>query len=67
MHIKDKNWKGENVILGNGSVNFIKIFKAFKKINYMGKYTFETNRGIDPLITMKKNQKFINNILDKLN
>ncbi len=67
VHIKDKNWKGENVILGNGSVNFIKIFKAFKKINYMGKYTFETNRGIDPLITMKKNQKFINNILDKLN
>ncbi len=66
VHIKDKNWKGENVVLGSGSVNFAQIFKAFKKIKYKGKFTFETNRGIEPLVTMKKNQKFIYNILEKI-
>ena len=63
FHIKDKNWKGENVILDQGSVNFINIFKAIKKIKYKGKFTFETNRGKNPFITMKKNIEFIKNIL----
>ena len=45
--IKDKNFRGENLVLGEGSVNFEKIFEAIKKINYRGKFTFETNRGND--------------------
>jgi len=63
FHLKDKNWKGDNVILGTGSVDFSKIFKAVKKINYKGNFTFETNRGNNPIITMKKNQKLIKSIL----
>ena len=54
FHLKDKNWKGDNVVFGTGSVNFYKIFKAVKNINYKGKFTFETNRGNNPIITMKK-------------
>ena len=61
FHIKDKNWKGDNVVLGSGSVNFSKIFEAIKKIKYKGKFTFETNRGNNPIITMKKNLKHIYN------
>ena len=38
FHIKDKNWKGENVVLGNGKVNFDFIFKAIKHNKYVGKY-----------------------------
>tara|TARA_Y100000996_G_scaffold411684_1_gene396306 strand:- start:855 stop:1661 length:807 start_codon:yes stop_codon:yes gene_type:complete len=62
FHLKDKNWKRENVVLGNGSVNFRNIFKAINKIKYKGKFTFETNRGKHPFITMKKNIEFIKNI-----
>ena len=59
FHIKDKNWKGENVVLGNGKVNFDFIFKAIKHIKYEGKYTFETNRGDNPIKTMCDNKDFI--------
>ncbi len=62
FHIKDKNWRGENVVLGEGNVNFNLIFKAIKKNNYKGKFTFETNRGDDPIITMQNNKKYIENI-----
>ena len=65
FHLKDKNWKGENVVLGSGSVNFTKIFRAVKKIKYKGKFTFETNRGKNPIITMKKNQELVRDILIK--
>ena len=67
FHIKDKNWNGENLVLGKGCVNFEKIFKAIKKIKYKGKYTFETNRGNDPVITMKNNKEFIKKIIKKIN
>lgn len=63
FHLKDKNWKGENVVMGHGSVNFTNIFKAIKKINYKGKFTFETNRGKNPLLTMQSNKKLIEKIL----
>ena len=66
FHIKDKNWKGENVVLGKGAVNFNKIFNAVKKIKYRGKFTFETNRGKDPFITMKKNKEFIKKYYKKI-
>lgn len=59
FHIKDKNWKGENVILGSGNVNFDFIFEAIKQINYDGNYTFETNRGDNPIKTMCNNKDFI--------
>ncbi len=66
VHLKDKNLKKQNVLLGSGKVDFRKIFKALKKIKYKGKYTFETNRGDLPIETMKNNRKIIININEKL-
>jgi sugar phosphate isomerase/epimerase len=63
FHLKDKNWKNKNVIMGTGNVNFHSIFKAIKFIKYKGKFTFETNRGSNPLLTMCNNKKFILNFL----
>jgi sugar phosphate isomerase/epimerase len=55
VHIKDKNKENENVILGTGLVNFLQVFKALADIKYEGAYTFETNRGKDPLRTARYN------------
>ena len=66
IHLKDKNWKGHNVILGTGAVNFQSIFKAIKKIKYDGNFTFETNRGNNPIKTMCENKSFISNLIQKL-
>ena len=66
IHLKDKNFTGKNVVLGKGRVNFKYIFKALKKIKYKGKFTFETNRGNDPVKTMKKNRNIILNIIKSL-
>lgn len=60
VHIKDKNKKKENVILGTGLVNFNDIFKAIKKIGYKKKFTFETTRGANPIETAKYNINFCN-------
>lgn len=62
IHLKDKDLKGNNVIIGNGNVNFKDIFLALKKINYKKNFTFETNRGNDPIKTMIKNIKFIKKV-----
>jgi hexulose-6-phosphate isomerase len=58
VHLKDKNYKDENVLLGNGLVNFYKVFKSFNEINYSGFYTFETDRGRNPIRTALFNKKF---------
>ncbi len=60
VHIKDKNKKNINVILGTGNVNFEEVFYALRKINYKGKFTFETNRGSNPLNTAIFNEVFCN-------
>tara|TARA_Y100001958_G_C21190699_1_gene518916 strand:+ start:9 stop:821 length:813 start_codon:yes stop_codon:yes gene_type:complete len=65
LHLKDKNLKNQNVILGSGKVDFKKVFKALKKINYKKNFTFETNRGRNPVKTMKKNLLIIKNIARK--
>ncbi len=55
VHIKDKNRSNENVILGTGLVDFLRVFEAFADIKYSGPYTFETNRGKNPLRTAAYN------------
>ena len=67
FHLKDKNWKGQNVVMGNGAVNFKHIFKAIKKNKYKGKYAFETNRGSDPIKTMCDNKNYIQKIIKQSN
>ena len=60
IHIKDKNEKNENVVLGNGIVDFKKIFLALIKIEYQGMFTMETNRGENPTLTAIQNLQLIN-------
>lgn len=55
VHIKDKNAANENVLLGTGLVNFLEVFKALGDINYVGPYTFETQRGKYPVKTAEFN------------
>ena len=60
IHIKDKNIKNENVLLGTGMVNFLEVFMALKKINYNNSFTFETSRGTDPISACRYNINFAN-------
>jgi L-ribulose-5-phosphate 3-epimerase len=59
VHIKDKDNKNSNVLLGTGLVNFSEVFKAFKDIQYNGPFTFETTRGADPLKTAIYNMNVV--------
>ena len=59
VHIKDKNKENENVILGTGLVNFLDVFDALSDISYVGPYTFETNRGKNPLQTARYNIELV--------
>jgi sugar phosphate isomerase/epimerase len=67
VHLKDKNWNDENVILGTGFVNFTSILMALKLIKFKGKFVFETNRGNNPRETMIRNKKYILNKLNRIN
>lgn len=60
VHIKDKNIKNENVVLGTGLVNFKSVFEALADIDYDGPFTFETHRGNDPLRTAIYNIGLVN-------
>ena len=66
IHVKDKNDKNKNVKLGNGNLDFNKLFKKLKKIKYKYNFTIESTRGSDPIKTAKENLKFIQKQL-KLN
>lgn len=59
VHIKDKNTANENVILGTGLVNFLQVFEALADIGYGGPYTFETQRGKNPLSTAAYNMELV--------
>ncbi len=63
FHLKDKNWKGQNVILGSGNVNLVSILGAIKKIKFKGNFVFETNRGNNPIQTMIYNKEYILKII----
>ena len=60
VHIKDKNYDGENVLLGTGLVNFSKVFEALVGIKYEGSLTFETTRGTDPMVTASYHMEICN-------
>ncbi len=59
VHIKDKNAENQNVLLSTGLVNFEKVFSALHDIHYDGPFTFETQRGADPLRTAKFNMNLV--------
>ena len=66
IHLKDKR-NSLNVPIGTGEVDFIEIFESLKTIKYERYFNFETNRGNDPISTMKHNIKYIEFIRDQIN
>ncbi len=64
VHIKDKNKDNQNVLLGTGLVNFSDVFDAFRDIGYDGPYTFESQRGADPVRTAQSNIDFVTVFLE---
>ena len=65
VHIKDKDKNGNNVLLGEGLVNFFELFNALKKINYIDILTLETKYFNNPVLEAKKNLLYILNIIAK--
>lgn len=59
VHIKDKNAANQNVLLGTGLVNFHTVFEALAEIGYDGPFTFETQRGKDPVRTARYNMGLV--------
>jgi len=59
VHIKDKNSKNENTLLGTGLVDFEQVFYALNDIHYHGPFTFETVRGVDPIKTAIYNMQLV--------
>jgi sugar phosphate isomerase/epimerase len=65
VHVKDKDNYGNNVRLGTGMVDFVKIISHLEKKNYEGGYTLETARGNEALNEAGLNLRYIKNILKK--
>ncbi|MFH0855087.1 MAG: sugar phosphate isomerase/epimerase family protein [Candidatus Omnitrophota bacterium] len=65
IHIKDKDQAGDNVLLGTGKVNFLKLFRSLALIDYTGPYVFETTRGRDPLNTARYHKTLVEFFLNE--
>ncbi len=63
IHIKDRDVKGNNVVLGQGKINFNNLFKEIKKIKYDKTFTFETHRGKNFLSTAVNNLNFVTKMI----
>jgi len=68
VHIKDRLLHGGSVPLGEGSVDFKKIFTILNEINYSGPFSLQAFRDKTSNNTQLLNiyLKFINNIIDNL-
>jgi len=67
VHLKDRNNKGKNVLLGKGNVNFKHIFKSLKKINYKGYFTIESTREKNAVSSIIKNRRYLFKCLKTIN
>lgn len=59
VHLKDRNTKNDNVVIGTGIVKFNKIMKTLLNKNYNGCLTTETSRGEDPIRTALETKKYL--------
>ena len=67
IHLKDRDKKNNNIIIGTGIVDFVEIFKTLKEINYLGSFAFESNRGRNVVETASHNLNYINFIMKEVN
>ncbi len=54
IHIKDRKFKGESIILGNGDANFTGILEDLKKNNYQGPFIMQAYRDNEGVEIFKK-------------
>jgi L-ribulose-5-phosphate 3-epimerase len=67
VHIKDRKLHGSSVKLGEGNVNFNKVFESLNRINFCGPISFQIyrSRDSDDISLLKNNLTFINEIISK--
>lgn len=63
VHIKDRDKLGNNVLLGNGLVDFYALSNALNDIKYSNIATLETKYFEDPLSEAKINLKYISRVI----
>lgn len=66
VHIKDRDEKGDNVLLGNGLVDFNALYNVLEDIKYSNIITLETKYFEDPSSEAKKNFKYISRVLQQI-
>ena len=66
IHIKDRLYKGKTIRLGEGNVNFKKLFKNINKINYKSLLVLQTARSTNAkhIEEIKINKRFLINLLN---
>ena len=65
VHIKDRDSDFNNVVLGEGNVNFNSILTHLVVNGYIGMVVTETSRGENPYDIAIKNKKFLCDIISK--
>lgn len=65
VHIKDRDKAGNNVLLGNGLVDFKAFLNALKDINYSNIATLETRYFENPLSEAKINLNYITRVFQQ--
>ena len=68
VHIKDRLLNGDTVPLGDGSVDFIKIFTILNEIKFSGPFSLQSYRdkNSNNVELLKNYLMFINNLIDRL-
>ena len=66
VHIKDRVLYGDSVPLGDGNVNFKKIFKGLKSLNYSGPLIMQAYRDDEGLSVFKKQLYWIKELLNQI-
>mgnify|MGYP002836625816 CR=1 FL=1 len=68
VHIKDRKYGGPSTPLGQGDVNFLRVFQSLKLINFSGPITFQIYRDedSDEIFILKNSLTFIKEIISKI-
>jgi L-ribulose-5-phosphate 3-epimerase len=68
VHIKDRTYGGSSTPLGQGDVNFFKVFESLKQIDFNGPISFQIyrNKDSDNISILKGSLTFINEIISKI-
>ena len=65
IHIKDRVFGGEAVVLGNGDVCFEKFFKKIKEINYEGPFIMQAYRDDEGIEVLKEQLSWVTPYFDR--